>query len=90
MGAVKTIAMLMATLKAAASAYAVQTKRYEDAYNTLREAGVERPSVSTTAATLSDDLVLAYAELLGAESAKTDAQRAMWAAERAVAEAVNG
>jgi len=90
MGAVKGIAILMATLKAAASAYAVQSQRYEDAYNTLREAGVERPSVSTTAATLSDDLVLAYAELLGAERAKTDAQRAMWAAERAVAEAVNG
>ena len=90
MGAVKTIAILMATLKAAASEYAAQNQRYEDAYNTLREAGVERPSVSTTAATLSDDLVLAYAELLGAERAKTDAQRAMWAAERAVAEAVNG
>jgi hypothetical protein len=90
MGAVKGIAILMATLKAAASAYAAQEKRYEDAYNTLREAGVERPSVSTTAATLSDDLVLAYAELLGAERARTDARDAMWAAERAVAKAVNG
>jgi|LauGreDrversion2_3_1035106.scaffolds.fasta_scaffold89140_1 hypothetical protein len=90
MGAVKTIAILMATLKAAASAYAAQKQRYEDAYNTLREAGVERPLDSTTAATLSDDLVLAYAELLGAERAQTDARSAMWAAERAVAEAVNG
>ena len=90
MGAVKNIAILMATLKEAASAYAAAQDRYRDAYDTLRDAGVERPLHSTTAATLSDDLVLAYAELLGAERAQTDAQRAMWAAERAVAEAVNG
>lgn len=90
MGAVKNIAILMATLKEAASVYAAQQQRYDDAYNTLREAGVERPSDSTIVATLSDDLALTYAELLGAFRAKNDAQREMWAAERAVAEAVNG
>jgi hypothetical protein len=90
MGAVKNIAILMATLKAAASVYAAQTQRYDDAYNTLREAGVERPSDSTTAVTLSDDLVLTYAEMLGAWRAMNDAQSEMMAAERAVAKAVNG
>lgn len=90
MGAVKNIAILMATLKAAASEYAAQSQRYEDAYNTLREAGVERPTDSRIAATLSDDLALTYAELLGAERAKMAAKHEVYVAECAVAKAVNG
>lgn len=89
MGAVKAIAILMATLKEAASAYAAQEQRYTDAYNTLREAGVARPDHSTTAATISDELALTYAELLAASRAKWDAWYAMKAAERAVADAIN-
>lgn len=90
MGAIKAIAILMATLKEAASVYAAQEQRYEDAYNTLREAGVDRPDHSTTAATISDELALTYAELLAASAAKWEAFYAMKAAERAVAEAMNG
>ena len=89
MGKMNALSILMENLRAAASAYAEQEQRYQDAYNTLREAGVERPSDSTTAATISDELSLTYAVLLGAERAKIDAQRAMWTAERAVADAVN-
>jgi hypothetical protein len=90
MSAVKNIAILMATLQEAASAYAAQRHRYEDAYNTLREAGVERPTDSTTAATLGGDLLLAYAELLGAEQGKISTLMALQDAEKAVAQAVNG
>jgi hypothetical protein len=90
MSAVKNIAILLATLRVAASAYAAQKNRYEDAYNTLREAGVERPTDSATAATLGDDLLLAYAELLGAERGRLDALIALQDAEKAVAQAVNG
>ena len=90
MGAVKAIAILMATLKEAASVYAAQSQRYEDAYNTLREAGIERPDDSTTAATISDDLALTYAELLAASAAKWEAWRAMNATEQQIAKAING
>lgn len=89
MGAVKAIAILMATLKDAASVYAAQSQRYEDAYNTLREAGIERPDDSKTAATISDDLALTYAELLAANAAKWKAWFAMKDAERQVAKAIN-
>ena len=89
MGAVKAIAILMATLKDAASVYAAQSQRYEDAYNTLREAGIERPEDSKTAATISGDLALTYAELLAANAAKWQAWFAMKDAERQVAKAIN-
>ena len=90
MGAVKNIAILMATLKAAASAYAAAQDRYRDAYDTLREAGVDRPDHNTTAATISDELMLTYAELIAADKARTNALTAVWSAESAVAKAING
>ena len=90
MGAVKTIAILMATLKTAASAYAAAQDRYRDAYDTLREAGVDRPDHNTTAATISDEMLLTYAELIAADNARSVALTAVWDAERAVAKAING
>ena len=90
MGAVKNIAILMATLKEAASAYAAAQDRYRDAYDTLREAGVDRPDRNTTAATISDELMLTYAELIAADKARTNALTAVWSAESAVAKAING